>query len=124
MPGPGLRCRDHDRSGDRRHHFRHNASAPHPSDGESENHLAGKAMLAQWASERLPVGAFVDQEKSVKDPETALHRIADVMVTDATGHKVAFEVEYKPGLLTSGGSSKPTTTASKCRAPGSSDTRR
>lgn len=94
-PVPGCLVEITTVGGSRRHHFRHNAPAPHPSDGESENHLAGKAMLAQWAAARLPPGATVREEETVKDPGTAVHRIADVMVTDATGHKVAFEVEYK-----------------------------
>jgi hypothetical protein len=80
----------------RRHHFRHNQPAPHASDGESEFHLAAKAMLAAWAQERLPVNASVQEERSTtKDPRTSRYRIADVMVTWEDHRQTAFEVEYK-----------------------------
>lgn len=85
--------------GSRRHHFRHNAPAPHRSDGESEAHLAAKAMLKVWAEAWMArhgtTGTAVEEE-SVKDPATSLHRIADVMVTWPNMSKTAFEVEYKP----------------------------
>lgn len=95
-PVPGCLVEITTVSGNRRHHFRHNQPAPHPSDGESEAHLAAKAMLAEWASARLPDGASVREEETVKDPATSMHRIADVMVTWPNGDKTAFEVEYKP----------------------------
>ncbi|MCK5927967.1 MAG: hypothetical protein KAG80_07210 [Nocardioides sp.] len=80
----------------RRHHFRHNKPSPHPSDGESEFHLAAKAMLAKWAGERLPPEASVHEERwTTKDPTTSRYRIADVMVTWVSGQQTAFEVEYK-----------------------------
>lgn len=86
-------------SGSRRHHFRHNAPAPHSSDGESEAHLAAKAMLKGWAEDWMSrhgtTGTAVEEE-SVKDPATSLHRIADVMITWPNAAKTAFEVEYKP----------------------------
>lgn len=79
----------------RRHHFRHNEPAPHASDGESEFHLGAKAMIAEWARARVPDGADVCEEHSVKHPETRQQRIADVMVTWPDGQLTAFEVEYK-----------------------------
>lgn len=80
----------------RRHHFRHNNPSPHPSDGESEFHLAAKAMLAKWAGDRLPADASVQEERwTTKDPTTSRYRIADVMVTWGSGQQTAFEVEYK-----------------------------
>ncbi|MFC6285535.1 competence protein CoiA family protein [Nocardioides sp. GCM10027113] len=82
--------------GMRRDHFKHYGTSPHGSGGESQNHLAAKAMLAAWATARLPQGASVHEEHTVKDPATAMHRIADVMVTWAPGQQTAFEVEYKP----------------------------
>nr|WP_227487150.1 competence protein CoiA family protein [Nocardioides malaquae] len=83
-------------SDSRRDHFRHNQPAPHPSDGESEAHLSAKAMLAEWASQRVPAGGSVREEQTVKDPATSIHRIADVMVTWPDQRLTAFEVEYKP----------------------------
>lgn len=79
----------------RRHHIRHNEPAPHASDGESEFHLGAKAMLAEWARKRVPDGALVREEHSVKHPATRQQRIADVMVTWPDGQLTAFEVEYK-----------------------------
>ena len=80
----------------RRHHFRHNQPSPHGSDGESEFHLAAKAMLANWAEARKPDGGSVQEERSTeKDPATSRYRIADVMVDWGTGAQTAFEVEYK-----------------------------
>jgi hypothetical protein len=79
----------------RRHHFKHVGRSPHASDGESEFHLGAKAMLAEWARERVPEGALVREEHSVKHPATRQQRIADVMVTWPDGRLTAFEVEYK-----------------------------
>ncbi|GHJ60876.1 hypothetical protein NOK12_33940 [Nocardioides sp. OK12] len=80
----------------RRHHFRHNQPSPHASDGESEFHLAAKAMIAAWAEARVPTNASVKEERwTTKHPDTSRYRIADVMVTWETGHQTAFEVEYK-----------------------------
>lgn len=97
-PVPGCSVEITTVGGDRRHHFRHLRleDVPHASDGESEAHLAAKAMLAVWAAARLPPGTTVREEETVKDPATALHRIADVMVTWPNAAKTAFEVEYKP----------------------------
>lgn len=79
----------------RRHHFKHVGKSPHVSDGESEFHLGAKAMLAEWARARVPDGARVREEHSVKHPGTRKQRIADVMVTWPDGKLTAFEVEYK-----------------------------
>lgn len=83
----------------RRHHFKHLGASPHDgSTGESEAHLAAKAMLADWAERRLPGvrGASVQEEIATeKDPETSRYRRADVMVTWPDATKTAFEVEYK-----------------------------
>lgn len=98
-PVPGCTVEITTISGSRRHHFRHNAPAPHPSDGESEAHLAAKAMLKEWAQAwmaRHGITGSAVEEESVKDPTTSLHRIADVMVTWPNATKTAFEVEYKP----------------------------
>lgn len=97
-PVPGCSVEITTVGGDRRHHFRHLRleDAPHACDGESEAHLAAKAMLAAWAAARLPPGTTVREEETIKDPATALHRIADVMVSWPNATKTAFEVEYKP----------------------------
>jgi hypothetical protein len=98
-PVPGCTVEITTVGGARRHHFRHNAPAPHPSDGESEAHLAAKAMLKEWAQAwmvRHGITGTAVEEESVKDPTTSLHRIADVMVTWPNTTKTAFEVEYKP----------------------------
>lgn len=95
-PVPGCEVQISTRGKSRRDHFFHVGSAPHASDGESEAHLGAKAMLAEWAKSRLPAGSHVREEETVKDPATALHRIADVMVTWPDDAKTAFEVEYKP----------------------------
>lgn len=94
-PHPECAARISTRGGDKRHHFWHPGGTPHENSRESENHLAGKAMLVQWARPRIPEGAVVEEEKSVKDPETHALRRPDVLVTGQTGRRVAFEVEYK-----------------------------
>jgi hypothetical protein len=83
------------RGGKKRDHFFHVNTTPHESGRESEFHLAAKAMLAQWLTDQVPDGAMVAEERSVKDPATALDRRPDVLVTGRTGRRVAFEVEYK-----------------------------
>jgi hypothetical protein len=83
------------RGGSRRATFYHLKSPPHEDSRESEFHLAAKAMLAQWAGPRIPEGASVQEEQTVKDPPTRLLRRADVMVTGQSGRRVAYEVEYK-----------------------------
>jgi hypothetical protein len=83
------------RGGTKRDHFFHVRTANHETGRESEFHLAGKAMIALWASTRVPTGAVVVEERTVKDANRRISRRADVMVTGATGRQVAFEVEYK-----------------------------
>ncbi|MEV7431817.1 hypothetical protein AB0N29_19550 [Nocardioides sp. NPDC092400] len=78
-----------------RDHFWHTRGTPHETGRESEDHLAGKAMLVQWAATRIPDGAVVVPEQSVKDPLTRALRRPDVLVTGQTGRRVAYEVEYK-----------------------------
>jgi hypothetical protein len=83
------------RGGSKRDHFFHVNSPPHETGRESEFHLASKAMLSAWLAPRLPEGATVREEETVKDPATHLLRRADVMVTGRSGRQVAYEVEYK-----------------------------
>lgn len=83
------------RGGTKRDHFFHVSSPMHETGRESEFHLAGKAMLAHWAASRIPDGATVCEEHTVKDPDTQRVRRADVMVTGRSGRMVAYEVEYK-----------------------------
>jgi hypothetical protein len=52
-------------------------------------------MITTWAGERVPEGAVVREEETVKDEATYLHRRADVMATGRSGRQVAYEVEYK-----------------------------
>lgn len=95
-PYPGCDAVISTRGKSKRDHFFHPYGTPHATGGESENHLAAKTLIRAWAAKRLPPGASVREEHSIKDPATAVHRIADVMVTWplATG-MTAFEVEYK-----------------------------
>lgn len=82
------------RGGTRRDHFFHLTAMDHP--GESLNHLAAKAMLAQWAAGRTLGRAVVKEEQTVKNPDLDLHRRPDVLITrNIDGHRLALEVEYK-----------------------------
>lgn len=83
------------RGGTKRDGFFHLNTPKHETGRESEFHLAGKAMLAQWLTSVIPDGAVAEEEVTVKDPATAVHRRADVIVTGASGRQVAYEVEYK-----------------------------
>lgn len=95
-PYPGCDAVISTRGKSKRDHFWHPDGTPHPTGGESENHFAAKAMIATWAARRLPHGASVREEHSVKDPVTSVNRRADVMVTWPLGTGMtAFEVEYK-----------------------------
>lgn len=94
-PHPDCTAEITTRGGSKRDHFLHLTRPTHETGRESEFHLAGKAMLAQWAASRIPDGASVREEHTVKDPDTRLLRRADVMVTGRSGRQVAFEVEYK-----------------------------
>ena len=78
-----------------RDHFFHPSGTPHETSRESESHLAGKAMVTQWARTRVPSGAVVREEQSIKDPVTQALRRPDVLVTGTTGRRVAYEIEYK-----------------------------
>lgn len=94
-PHPDCTAEISTRGGSKRDHFLHVTKPTHETGRESEFHLAGKAMLAQWAATRIPEGASVREEHAVKDPETRSLRRADVMVTGRSGRQVAYEVEYK-----------------------------
>ncbi|TGN64220.1 hypothetical protein EXE59_09840 [Nocardioides eburneiflavus] len=95
-PYPGCVCPISTRGGTkRRHHFFHRTTVSHPTEPESEAHLAAKAMLVDWARSRVPAGADVEEEQSLKDDDGRLIRRPDVLVTGASGRRVAFEVEYK-----------------------------
>jgi hypothetical protein len=94
-PYSGCTARISTRGGSKRDGFFHIGTTPHAAGRESEFHVGAKAMLAQWARARMPEGAAVREEHTVKDPATSLHRRADVMVTGRSGRQVAYEVEYK-----------------------------
>jgi hypothetical protein len=94
-PHPDCTVEISTRGGSKRDHFLHVTKPTHETGRESEFHLAGKAMLMQWAALRIPDGATVHEERTVKDPATSLLRRADVMVTGRSGRQVAYEVEYK-----------------------------
>lgn len=82
------------RGGTKRDHFFHLTAVDHP--GESLNHLAAKAMLAQWATTCTRGRAMVTEEQTVKNHDLHLHRRPDVLVTrNSDGHRLALEVEYK-----------------------------
>ena len=83
------------RGGSRRAHFVHLGQPGHETGGESEAHLAAKAMLADWARTLIPSGGQVRQEEPVRSGPLDVHRVADVMATWPDGLKMAFEVEYK-----------------------------
>ncbi len=87
------------KGGTKRAHFAHVNTVEHETGWESEAHLAGKAMLVRWLTDRLCVGEpphpDVRAEQTVKDPATRTHRRPDVLVTGRSGQRVAFEVEYK-----------------------------
>lgn len=84
------------RGGSKRDHFFHLTGVEHEGGAESQNHLAGKAMLARWASEEVAGAATVVEEQTVKNPESQIHRRPDVMITwHGSDDRVAFEVEYK-----------------------------
>lgn len=83
------------RGGSRRAHFVHLGQPGHETGGESEAHLAAKAMLADWARTLIPSGGQVWQEEPVRSGPLDVHRVADVMATWPDGLKMAFEVEYK-----------------------------
>lgn len=83
------------RGGSRRAHFVHLGQPGHETGGESEAHLAAKAMLADWARVLIPAGGQVRQEEPVRSDSLDVHRVADVMATWPDGLKMAFEVEYK-----------------------------
>ncbi|MDT5024094.1 MAG: hypothetical protein QOE61_520 [Micromonosporaceae bacterium] len=85
------------RGGNKRDHFFHLTPGPgHEGTTESLNHLAGKAMLAQWARQQAP-SADVVEEQTVKNHLHDLHRRPDVLVSLRTPveARIALEVEYK-----------------------------
>ncbi|MBB1048362.1 hypothetical protein G6028_11290 [Dietzia cercidiphylli] len=89
---PGCDAPISSRGGARRDHFFHLTAVDHP--GESLNHLAAKAMLAQWATGCTVGRAVVREEQTVKNRD--LYRRPDVLITrNGDGHRLALEVEYK-----------------------------
>lgn len=52
-------------------------------------HQQGKALIQAWIAERYP---YLDAR--VEEPIAARERVADVMVTWPTGHRVAVEIQY------------------------------
>jgi hypothetical protein len=95
-PVPGCDVPITTRGKSRRDHFMHLPPGAAHGEGESEWHLQAKAMIAAWAQHQ-DRRLTVREEETAKDPDTRMHRIADVMVTwpDPAPHKIAFEVEYK-----------------------------
>lgn len=83
------------RGGSKRDHFFHVTAVEHSGGPEGANHLASKAMLAQWAVREAHGGADVAEEQSIKNVELELNRRPDVLVTWSTGQRLALEVEYK-----------------------------
>jgi hypothetical protein len=76
--------------GDRkRDHYRHKKGNYQHSQ-ESLFHLEGKAQIARWVASRYPDAVVVIEQASNKERE----RIADVMVTLATGERIAIEIQY------------------------------
>lgn len=94
-PYPGCDVPISTKGRSKRDHFFHVNGTPHESAGESEFHLAGKAMIVAWAATRVPEGAVVREEETVKDEAAFVHRRADVMATGRSGRQVAYEIEYK-----------------------------
>jgi hypothetical protein len=76
--------------GDRkRDHYRHKVGNYRHSQ-ESLFHLEGKAQIARWAADKYPDAVAVIEQASNKERE----RIADVMVTLASGERIAIEIQY------------------------------
>jgi hypothetical protein len=76
--------------GDRkRDHYRHKVGNYRHSP-ESLFHLEGKAQIARWAAAQHPDAVVVIEQASNKERE----RIADVMVTLASGERIAIEIQY------------------------------
>lgn len=92
---PGCDARLSTRGGSRRDGFFHVGSVPHETGRETENHLAAKAMLGEWLTERVPDGSVVEVEKGVRMTSSARDRRPDVLATGRTGRRVAYEIEYK-----------------------------
>ena len=69
--------------------FAHTAGGDGCTQGESPEHLAGKAVIVHWVADAYP-DLLVDTELPVGDRE----RIADVLVTWPTGQRVAIEIQY------------------------------
>jgi len=82
------------RGGSKRDHFFHRAVADHPGGPETLNHLAAKAMLAQWAAAQIGHAGTVREEQTIKNG-VDLYRRPDVLATWNDGRRVALEVEYK-----------------------------
>jgi hypothetical protein len=57
---------------------------------ESLFHLQGKARIAQWLTQCYPNSLVVEEQAS----NAARDRIADVMITARSGHRVAIEIQY------------------------------
>lgn len=69
--------------------FAHTAGGDGCTQGESPEHLAGKAAIVEWVADAYP-DLTVDTEVPIGDRE----RIADVLVTWPTGQRVAIEIQY------------------------------
>ncbi|WP_161987453.1 competence protein CoiA family protein [Prescottella subtropica] len=93
---PGCATPISTRGGSKRDHFFHLGNYHHAATPESQNHLAAKAMLAQWAAGQTVDRAVVVEEHAVKNRDTNLDRRPDVLVTrNSDSHRLALEVEYK-----------------------------
>jgi hypothetical protein len=69
--------------------FTHHAGAGGHS-AESYNHIEGKGQIARWLRNQYP-DCTVAEEQSSNDQR---ERIADVMITNPAGERIAFEVQY------------------------------
>lgn len=81
------------RRGKKRDHFWHLGNPAHETGGESDDHLAAKAMIEVWARQQVGDAASVAVERTVRDESG--HRRPDVLVEWAAGERLAVEVEYK-----------------------------
>jgi hypothetical protein len=91
---PGCEASISTRGGSKRDHFFHLGDFSHPGGLETLNHLAAKAMLAQWAMAQVGGQGVVHEEQTIKNG-LDLYRRPDVLATWCDGRRVALEVEYK-----------------------------
>jgi hypothetical protein len=57
---------------------------------ESYNHVEGKGQIARWLRDTYPDCTVVEEQSSNLERE----RVADVMITNPAGERIAFEIQY------------------------------